>query len=159
VGWVEILDPLNMDFPPTSWRFGPLIAMSLRVDTRKLSNKVLKRYLTMAAAQAESDTGKPLSTRDRQELKHRVREELLSRTPVNTDIYEVGWFPEAAEVWLVGAGSAKVRERFEEWWRHTFNLGLIMKIPFVQARIKGPEGAEDALDRLRPSALFGGGED
>jgi DNA recombination-dependent growth factor C len=155
MGWVEILDHLAVDFNPTSFHFGPVIAMGLRIDTRRLSAKTVKRYLTMAVAQYESRNEKPMSSDQRRELKSKIRNDLLIRTPVNTDVYEVCWFPKQEELWLTATG-VKIRERLEEMWHHTFGLGLIMKIPFVLARDLCPANIPDeAIDLARPSALFG----
>lgn len=156
VGWVELLDPLSTQFQPPSFNFGPVICVGLRVDTRKVSAKVVNRYLAMAEAEAEKLSGRPLSANQRRELKLKVRHDLLSRTPVATDVYEVCWFPKQAELWLTASGT-KIRERLEELWRQTFGLGLMMKIPFVLAGDLLPAGASlEDLDRAKPSALYCG---
>ncbi len=156
VGWVEILDPLSTGFAVHTFNFGQVIAMGLRVDTRRVSAKVVNRYLSLAIAEAEKLTDRPLTGNQKRELKARVRHDLLARTPVVTDVFEVCWFPGEAEVWLVGGG-AKLREKLEEIWRSSFNIGLMMKIPFVLARDLLPQDKTmDDLDRAAPSALFGG---
>jgi hypothetical protein len=119
---------------------------------------MVNRYLAMAVAEAEERSEKPLGAEDRRLLKSRVRQDLLARTPVSTDIFEVVWLPKRDEVWLAAVG-AKVRERFEDLWRRTFNLGLMLKIPYVLARelLPGEVSPED-LDQTRPSALMGQGD-
>jgi DNA recombination-dependent growth factor C len=157
-GWVEILDQLSTSFGPVDFRFGDVSVMSMRVDNRKVSAKMVNRYLAMALAEAEERSEKPLGAEDRRLLKSKVRQDLLARTPVNTDIYEVVWLPKRDEVWLAAVGT-KVRERFEDLWRRTFNLGLMLKIPYVLARelLPGEVSPED-LDQTRPSALMGQGD-
>ncbi|MEW5723683.1 MAG: recombination-associated protein RdgC [Thermodesulfobacteriota bacterium] len=155
-GWVEVLEPLAANFNPVSFRFGDVLVFGLRIDTRRVPAKTVSRYLTLALAEAEERAGKPLSSDQRRQLKSVVHQDLLARTPVSTDVYEVCWFTRRDEVWLVG-GSTKVREKFEELWRRTFKLGLLMKIPYVLARELLPgEVAPEALDQVRASALIGG---
>ena len=157
VGWVEVLNPLVFEFLPPSYKFGDVLVFGLRVDTRRVPAKTVNRYLALAEAQAVEATNRPLNNEQRRELKSRVRRDLLARTPVTTDVYEVCWLFKKGEVWLAGVGS-KLRERFEDLWRRTFSLGLVMKIPYLLAGELLPDDAlADDLERLKPSALFGGG--
>ena len=156
VGWVEVLDPLQVVFEPVSFRFGPAVAMTLRVDTRKVSAKTVNRYFALAEMQAEAAGQKPRTADERRTLKLKVRQDLLMRTPINTDVFEVVWMPGEAEVWLT-AVSSKMRERFEDLWRQTFKMGLLMKIPWVLAQQKLPKGkTSQDLDQLKPHAWLSG---
>ncbi|MBU2550910.1 MAG: recombination-associated protein RdgC [Proteobacteria bacterium] len=156
-GWVEVLDPMSTRFEPQTFHFSRLVVIGLRVDTRRVSTKVVNRYLALAVSQAETLSEKPLSADQRQEIKLRVRQDLLSRTPVQTDVFEVCWLTDRDEVWLAGAGT-KARERFEDLWRRTFGLGLLMQIPFLMARdMLPPDVTHEQLDRATASALYGGG--
>jgi DNA recombination-dependent growth factor C len=156
IGWVEVLDPLQINFDPISFRFGPAVAMALRVDARKLSAKTVNRYYALAEMQAEAAGQKPRTLDERRTLKLKVRQDLLMRTPVTTDVYEVVWMPGEAEVWLA-AVSSKMRERFEDLWRQTFKMGLLMKIPWVLAQQNLPKGTTPKdLDRLKPHAWMSG---
>jgi DNA recombination-dependent growth factor C len=155
-GWVEVLNTFSTEFRTDSFNFGPVLMFGLRIDTRRVSNKTVNRYLAMAVAQAEQYSPKPLSNDQKRELKAKVRLELLGRTPVTTDVFEVCWLVGEQELWLVGTG-VKVRERFEDQWRRTFGLGLIMKIPYVLAKENLPPNlTPEVLDQVRPAALFGG---
>ena len=154
MGWVEILNHFSTEFEPYRFNFGDVIVIGFRVDVRKVSAKMVNRYL----AQAESELGeeKQLNAEEKRLLKAKVRQDLLTRTPVNTDVYEICWFPRMAEVWLCASGT-KIRERFEAHWIQTFNLGLGMKMPFILGVDHLPEGATtETLDQALPSALYGG---
>ena len=156
IGWVEVMNTFSTEFRTDSFNFGTVRIFGLRVDTRRVSNKTVSRYLALAVAQAEEYSEKPLSNDQKRELKTRVRLDLLGRTPVATDVYEVCWLVGEEELWLVGTG-VKVRERFEDLWRRTFKLGLIMKIPYVLAAEHLPSNVTtEDLDKVRPAALFGG---
>jgi DNA recombination-dependent growth factor C len=158
MGWVEILRTSSADFDPITLKFGDVLALAMRLDTRKVPAKTVNRYFALALAEAEAEPDQKLGPDKKRELKARVRLDLLSRTPVATDVFEVCWLQKSREVWLAAAGT-KIRERFEELWRRTFGLGLIMKIPFVLAQNLAPAGTSaEALDQIRPSAFFGHGE-
>ncbi|MFH1139639.1 MAG: recombination-associated protein RdgC [Pseudomonadota bacterium] len=154
MGWVEVLNHFSTAFEHHHFHFGDVIILGFRVDVRKVSAKMVDRYL--ARAEAEADAEKPLNKEERRMLKAKIRHDLLIRTPVNTDVYEVCWFPRLEEVWLAASGT-KLRERFEAQWIQTFNFGLGMKMPFILGLDHLPEGATiDTLDQAQPSALFGG---
>ena len=158
-GWVEILDPFQSRFEPHRFRFGDLVALALRTDSRRLSPAVLKRYLTLAEADLRARADQGLSREQRRELKDRVRLELLGRIPVSTRVCEAVWFTMEGEVWLAGAGT-KDREVFEDLWRRTFGFGLVWQIPYLLASRRLPDGASaEDLAGLKPAALYGRGSD
>jgi len=158
MGWVEPLNPLAADFGPGTFYFGEVIILGLRVDGRKVPAKLLNRYFNLATAQAEKISQRPLSADQRNSLKAKVRADLLARIPVSTDVFEVCWFIKTHEVWLLGQG-AKLREKFEDLWRRTFGLGLILKIPYLLARELLPAGVGLAqLDQTKAAAFYGGGK-
>lgn len=156
IGWVEILNPLSTEFEPYNFNFGEVIALNMRIDTRKVSAKMVNRYFSIAEMRERQSSDKPLSAEQKRELKARIKMDLLSRTPVATDVFEVCWFPKNEEVWLISTGP-KIREKFEDLWRRTFNLGIVMKIPYVLAREVLPDNVSaENLDQAKPSALLGG---
>ncbi|MEW6263297.1 MAG: recombination-associated protein RdgC [Thermodesulfobacteriota bacterium] len=157
IGWVDALNPMTTRFEPQDFNFGQVMIFGLRLDTRRVSGKTLNRYLALAEMQARQTGDRPLSVEQRRQLKVKVRLDLLARTPVSTDVHEVCWFPDRREVWLTGAGT-KAREKFEDLWRRTFGLGLIMKIPFILAREMLPADLDPrSLEEASPSALLAGG--
>jgi len=158
-GWVEILDPFSIRFEPQSFRFGDIVALALRTDSRRLAPAVLKRYLTMAEADLKQRADPRLSRDQRRELKDRVRLDLLTRIPVATRVLEAVWFTNEGEIWLAGVG-AKERELFEDLWRRTFGSGLVWQIPILlAARLRPDAAGAAALAGLKPAALYGRGSD
>ena len=154
VGWVEVLDPLSVGFAPTSFNFGQTVVLGLRVDIRRVSTKTVNRYLAVAEAETETVTGKPLTSNQRREMKAKIRNDLLIRTPLSTDVFEVCWFPKRDEVWLAATGT-KIREKFEEQWRRTFSLGLLMKAPIMLAAELLPKDIPaETLERATASSLM-----
>ena len=152
VGWVQVLDDLSTAFPPTGFDFGVCYAMGMRVDMRKVSAKMFKRYVAIAIAKEEERAGRPLSADERGSRKNFVYAGLMNKAPVNTDVFGVCWFHKRGEVWLAGTGT-KTRERFEALWGKTFGTGLLLKIPYTNARdiiIK------DTLERISPTSFTAG---
>ena len=156
-GWVEILDQLSTVFDPASYRFGGFLAFNLRFDSRRVGARTVNRYLVMEEARYVQQTGRAPSAVARRELKNKVRGDLLRRTPVDTDLFEVVWFMEQNEVWL-GAVGEKKRELFEDLWRNTFGLSLRLMVPITMGHEFTPEEEWPLLSSITPSSLMGGAQ-
>ncbi len=128
LGWVEFLNHLDSNFNPATYRFGGLLAFTLRLDTRKLSSKAVARYYAIREAQYREKTGRRPNSLAKKELKDAVKSELTRRTLLNTELMETVWLFQENEIWLAAAGQ-KRREVFEELWGRTFGLSLQMLVP------------------------------
>lgn len=130
LGWVEFFNHLDSNFNPATYRFGGMVAMTLRLDTRKLPGKTVSRYYAIREAMYIEKTGRKPNSLAKKELKDTVKSELLRRALVNTELMEVAWLCKENEIWLAGAGE-KRREAFEELWSRTFGLSLQMLVPIT----------------------------
>lgn len=128
LGWVEFFNHLGTDFNPATYRFGGLVAMTLRLDSRKVPPKTVARYYAIREAQYVEKTGRKPNSLAKKELKEAVKGELLRRAFLATELMEVAWLHQENEVWLAAAGEKK-RETFEDLWRETFGLSLQMLVP------------------------------
>jgi len=128
LGWVEFLNHLDSNFNPATYRFGGLLAFTLRLDSRKLSPKAVARYYAIREAQYLEKTGRRPNSLAKKELKEAVKSELMRRTLLNTELMEAVWLFQENEVWLAATGE-KRRETFEELWGRTFGLSLQMLVP------------------------------
>jgi DNA recombination-dependent growth factor C len=144
-GWTELLNYLSAEFPEGSYRFGPNYSFIMRLDTRKLSNKILNRYLAIKVAEFTAENGRNPGARKKKELKDALRLELLRRTLLNTDVYEVVWLTRSSELWFFGTGE-KLRTAFEELFGQTFGLSFRLIVPITL-------GLELVSDKLRMSLL------
>lgn len=157
VGWVGILDPFNADLETHRFKFGDTIGLALRVDRRYVSSNMITRYLNLAEADIKKQSGNKPSIKERRQLKDRIQIDLLTRVPITTKVTEICWFTDRKEIWL-GATGVKERERFEELWRKTFSLGLVMKIPYILAgHLLPAQVPASSLEQAKPAAFFSGG--
>lgn len=155
VGWVSVHDFFDTNFSFASYALDPYVVLGLRLDRRRVGGGLLKKYhrLEMQKALALRD-GRGLSRADREELKEKVRLELLRRIPPSTQVFEVVWDTHRAEVWL-GSASRAVRDIFEDLFRRTFDLHPWPRIPYLLASDllgQGPLG--QGLEAARPLSLY-----
>ncbi|MDR1164694.1 MAG: recombination-associated protein RdgC [Deltaproteobacteria bacterium] len=155
-GWVELLNDLGADFAIGSYKFGPNYAFHLRVDARRLSPKILSRYFHIAEADFYEKMGRKPNKTVRLEMREKLRLDLLKRTLLSTDLYEVIWLVQQNEIWL-GAAGEKIRAVFEESWLQTFGLSIRLLVPITLGlELTAPERRLALMD-LKPSLL--GSED
>ncbi|MDR2368452.1 MAG: recombination-associated protein RdgC [Deltaproteobacteria bacterium] len=157
LGWVRFFDHLQADFTPESFRFGELVAFNLRLDERKLSNKILNRYMTISEARFRAQTGRKPNSVTKKEMKEALRLDLLKRSLLDTKLIEVVWLTESNEVWL-GAAGEKNRALFEEVWGHTFGLGIRLMVPVTIGLEILKKPIKERLMALKDPTYFGGGE-
>ncbi len=153
-GWVcydDMLDSFWRTAPPEK---GEFITFSLRLDTRRVSAAVMKKYLTLAIREEEKrikEQGKKYIARERKkELKEQVQLKLRARTlPVPAEFNAV-WNIQTGIVYFASTQS-KVLDLFAEHFSTTFGLDLEPLTPYALAvRLKG-EDVMHALDNLEPS--------
>jgi hypothetical protein len=121
----------------------------MRLDSRRLSGKILSRYLKIQELKVLEDTGRRPGARKRREMKEALRLELLRRTLLQTDVYEAVWFTKSSEVWLFGAGE-KLRSLFEDLFGQTFGLAIRLIVPITLAlELTSPEARGELLS-LQP---------
>ncbi|MDR1309116.1 MAG: recombination-associated protein RdgC [Deltaproteobacteria bacterium] len=157
LGWVQIFDQLSSAFPQEDWRFGEVLAFSLRLDERKLPARTLSRYCAIGEARFAAQTGHKPNSVKKKEIKDALRQDLMRRSLLDTKLLEVVWLAETNEVWL-GATGEKDRALFEEAWARTFGLGLRLLVPVTigQEILKKPLLGQ--LMALRNPSSFGESE-
>ena len=157
-GWVAFEDYLDTEWRGAPPEKGHYLAFSLRLDTRRVSPAVLKKYLRLAVDQEKEhmkDTGKAFISKDRKkELAERVKLSLMSRALPIPAVFEVVWNTLDHVVWLCST-NGKVQELFEDHFTMTFELHLEPQTPaFLAERILGVERGL-ALEQLEPSHFAG----
>jgi DNA recombination-dependent growth factor C len=153
LGWVELLNHLAWQFDPASFRFGGFLTFSLRFDARSLPAKTLNRYYKIREAEFLSQTGRKPNSVKRRDLKDTLRQDLLRRALLNTELMEVIWLFRENEVWL-GAVGEKRRTMFEELWARTFGLSLRMLVPITLGLELTPDKFRSALIESRPVSIW-----
>ena len=154
LGWVEFFNHLGTNFNPAVYRFGGLLAFTLRLDTRRVPAPILSRYCALREAHYRAQTGRRPNSLARREMKEAVRSELLRRALLNTEIMEVAWLYRENEVWLAAAGE-KRREVFEELWGRTFGLSLQLEALPLTLGLTALDGRlRQALLESRPAAVW-----
>lgn len=144
-GWTSLENVLDTDFEYANYAVGDYLALSLRVDRKAIPSSLMKIRLLEAEGKILRARGKKgLSKGEREELRERVRLDLLSKTHAVPSFFDVCWALSRNWV-LFGSVSPKVIEEFEGLFKKTFNLSLSPHLPW------DPRHMERALAEKIPS--------
>ena len=151
-GWVKIMDMFDNQFTGREFFMGPYLALTWRVDTRRVPSKALRQYSREAENKIKIMEGlEYLSKSRRQEIKEGVMVQLLKRAIPQTKTYDTVWNLDTGLV-LFGSTSSKVCGEFTEFFFNTFDLNLIPIFPYLLAiQELEREGINpEILDNLQP---------
>lgn len=154
-GWVNIMDMIDNQFEKREFYKKPYIAMSWRVDVRKVPSKVLTQYCREAENEIKKEEElQYLPKGRRQEIKQMVHLQLLKRVLPRSNTYDMIWNTDTGIV-LFGAVNTQICDEFAEFFLRTFDLHLTSIFPYSLAyRDLERKGMDlDIIEGLRSSSL------
>ncbi len=154
IGWVSVADMFDANFAYSSYAAGDYVVLSMRIDERKVSSAVLKKFTAKEEARIRQEQEvRRLSRSVRLEIKERIRAELVRKSPPIPSVYDLCWNVSDSTL-LFFSSSRKAIALLEDLFRETFDLSLVMQIPWNSAfRLADPETAAK-LDDLQPALLI-----
>ncbi len=158
MGWVNIMDILDNRFTAMEYLKEPFIAMSFRVDQRKVPQTALKQYCLEAEEKVkELEKLEVLPKAIRKEIKEDARNRLMKRAIPVSKTYDMIWNINSGMV-IFGGVNNKLCDEFSEFFLKTFDLHLQPIFPYALAcRLLEKEGAStDVLDGLATFNISGG---
>ena len=155
VGWVKILNMYDTDFDDLDFFKYPYIALSLRVDVRKVPRKALKQYCVEAENELkQSEDLEVLSKHQRREIKSWVYRSLLKRAIPRSSTYDMVWNTETSMLFF-GSTSTKLCDEFAEHFLKTFDLNLSSVFPHSLAyqMLEKVDKNPELLDTIRDTSF------
>lgn len=152
VGWVNIMDVFDNRLASMEFLKEPCIALSWRVDVRRVPKKALLQYCREAEERAKESEGiEFLSKKRREEIRETVRVRLLKRAIPVAQTYDMIWNLHASAL-IFGSVSNKLCDEFAEFFLQCFDLRLQPLFPHRAAlQILQKEGMDATLlDTLKP---------
>jgi DNA recombination-dependent growth factor C len=152
VGWVSMLDSENVDLQPNDLfavaEGGEQLRLSLRIDVLKPSGADVRRQVNTRALALEAKEGRPLSKRERRELKAVVIAELRLRTPPRVRVVDVVWNLDTRRIYFWSQVKS-VNEGFLDLFVRSFGMKLEVEGPsrWAQAAV-----GKKLLAGLEPTA-------
>lgn len=153
VGWVSVSNMFDSDFAYASYAAGDYVVLALRIDERKVSSKVLNKFCMKEEERVRKMKQVPkLNRAHRMEIKENVALSLMKKALPVPAVYDMCWNLAEGTV-LFFSTNQKAQEAFEEFFRETFGLPLILQVPYLAAEHLLKPEAREALADLQP-AIF-----
>jgi len=154
IGWVSALNMFDSEFAYASYAAGDHIVLSLRIDERRVSPKVLKKFALKEEERIKKERQLPnLARAHRLEIKESVRLMLMHRAAPVPEVYDLCWNLAESSL-LFFTTSQKAQELLEESFRETFGLSLILQVPYLTAEKLLPPDRHQALAGLEPTIFI-----
>jgi DNA recombination-dependent growth factor C len=153
IGWVSCLNMFDSEFASSSYAAGDYVVLSLRVDERKVPPAGLKKFTMKEEERIKRERQIPKLSRDhRNEIKESIRLMLLKRAIPLPAVYDLVWSL-ADNTVLLFSTSQKAIGELEEFFKESFDLHLLMQIPYLTAGHLLPPDLADRLADISPDIL------
>lgn len=156
IGWVNIIDPDDIDLNLNAFLYGNYLVLGLRID-KKTVNAALLRIMTQRQVKEtmEAKGAERLSASHKRDIKEAVHEELLQRALPSVRVFDMAWDIDTGEVRLFTT-SQGVADIFRIFFRDTFELELeYLKLAhWLHRGGLTPKEIETGVDSLRQHADF-----
>ncbi len=150
IGWVSVLDMFDAGFEYASYLAGDYVTLRLRVDERKVSSAILKKYVQKEEERVRKEKNIPKIGRSlKVEIKERVRTELTRKSFPIPAIYDLVWDLSHSRVMFFSTNK-KAQCLLEDYFKETFGLLLKQQIPYIVAEHFLDEEKMQQLDMIHP---------
>jgi Putative exonuclease, RdgC. len=154
IGWVSVADMFDAGFAYSSYGAGDYITLTMRVDERKASPAVLKKFVMKEEERIKREKQIPrLGRAARLEIKERIRSELVRNAPPVPATYDLCWNL-ADNTLLFFSTSKKAMMLLEDLFKETFKLSLILQVPWLAGRHMTEGEDLEQYEAMRPAILL-----
>ena len=151
IGWVSVDNMFDNAFAGASYAVGDYIVLSLRIDERKVSNTLLKKYSLKEEERIKKENRAPrLSRGHRQQIKENVRLQLSKKAMPVPAVYDLSWNL-ANGTLLFFSTSAKAQSVLEDFFKECFGFTIMLQVPYLTAAHLLDGDEQERLQELHPT--------
>lgn len=153
IGWVSVLNMFDSQFQFASYAAGDYITLTLRVDERKVSPAILKKFVQKEEERVKQEKQLPKLGRSlKVEIKERIKTELMRKAIPLPVIYDLCWNLTESSL-LFFSTNKKAHAVLEDFFKETFGLLIRQQIPYVVGEQLLDEDGVERLARINPEVL------
>lgn len=150
IGWVSVLNMFDADFSYASYANGDYVTLTLRMDERKVSPAILKKFCAKEEERLKKERQLPkVSKAMKTEIKERIHTELMRKAVPVPAVYDVCWNL-AESTLLFFSTNKKAQAQLEDFFKETFGLTIIQQIPYLTAEHLVDEKRSERLASIGP---------
>ena len=152
-GWVHMTDIFDSEFEADSFLKPPYVALSFRVDVRKVPIKAIRQQCIRAEKEImRNEELEFLPAARRKEIKEFLWNQLIRRAIPRTSTYDMIWNTENSNLFF-GSTVNRIIDEFSEFFFRTFGTTLYSIFPYSlgwhMLQKDGDPSVMDSLERSR----------
>ncbi len=150
LGWVSVLNMFDTEFDYASYAAGNYVTLSMRLDERKVSSTIVKKFVQKEEERIKKEKEIPKISRSmRIEIKERIENELMRKALPMPAVFDLCWNLENSTV-LFFSTNKKAQALLEDLFKESFGLTLIQQIPYLCGEHLLDEDDVEKLARITP---------
>ena len=150
IGWVAVDNMFDSSFANASYAVGDQIVLAMRIDERKVSATLLKKFTLKEEERIKKEHRAPrLSRGHREQIKEDVRLQLVKKALPVPSVYELSWNL-AENTILFFSTSAKAQSILEDFFKDCFGLSIILQVPYLAAANLLDQHEMERLKEIQP---------
>ena len=148
IGWVSVLNMFDSDFQYGSYAAGDYVTLTLRIDERKVSPAILKKFCMKEEERIKKEKEIPkISRAQKAEIKERMRTELLRKSVPVPAVYDLCWNLSESSL-LFFSTNKKAQAQLEDYFKDTFGLLLMQQVPYLTGERMLEDNLAEKLPRI-----------
>lgn len=150
LGWVSVSNMFDTDFNYASYAAGSYVTLSMRLDERKVSSVIVKKFVQKEEERIKKEKQIPKISRSmRVEIKERIQNELMRKALPLPSVFDLCWNLENSTL-LFFSTNKKAQAMLEDLFKDSFGLTLMQQIPYVCGEHLLDEDDVEKLARITP---------
>ncbi len=150
LGWVSVSNMFDTEFNYASYAAGNYVTLSMRLDERKVSATIVKKFVAKEEERIKKEKEIPKISRSmRVEIKERIQNELMRKALPMPSVFDLCWNLEDSTL-LFFSTNKKAQALLEDLFKETFGLTIMQQIPYLCGEHLLDEEGADRLARITP---------
>jgi hypothetical protein len=140
-------------FAHASYAVGDQVVLSLRIDERKVSKTLLKKFSLKEEERLKKERQIPRLSRSQcVQIKEDIRLQLAKKALPMPSVYELSWNL-ANNTILFFSISTKAQSILEDFFKECFGLAIILQVPYLAAANLLDLSEQERLKEVQPDIL------
>ena len=153
IGWVSVDNMFDSAFAHASYAVGDQIVLSMRIDERKVSKNLLKKFSLKEEERLKKERQIPrLNRNQRVQTREDIHLQLVKKALPVPSVYELSWNL-ANNTLLFFSISPKAQSILEDFFKECFGLTIILQVPYLAAANLLDLSEQERLKEIQPEIL------
>ena len=150
IGWASVANMFDASFRYASFLNGDYVTLSLRIDERKVSPAVLKKFIQKEEERIKAEKQIPkIGRTQKAEIKERINAELTRKAIPIPAVFDLCWNLSESTV-IFFTTNKKIHAVLEDFFKDCFDVMIVQQIPYIIGEHLLGSEAGDKLSNVTP---------